>query len=146
MKSILIAAFLMGLHTMAWAPFLPPRPTAPKPHQIVLEYAEQYRVPASLALGIWTAEASRRTHPPDGRLGERGAFQVSRGAAKDAGCDWSKAREFRESVRCGLNFLVEAKRRCRSDWRAAAHYYNRGRCPTNGKVWAYAVSAGMPRI
>jgi len=114
----------------------------PGPQGYVEAAATRYGVPVPLALAVWQMESSQAVRVRDGRAKERGAFQVTEAAATDMGCNWRAMRRFRASVDCGMAYLASSLEKCRTPLRAA-HRYNRGHCPHNGKVWGYAQQVGL---
>ena len=141
MRPLILAALMAALlPSVAWGPIYKPYRVAELyPRAYVAVQAKKYEVPIPIALAVWEQEASMRINPPDGAAGERGAFQMMRKAAMDAGCNryWRDMRRFDLSVMCGLKYLSLSIKLCRSSIRGA-HRYNNGTCPKRGKVWAYA--------
>ena len=122
----------------------PPRTVYPvvfeqSPIGILTRLAERHGVPLANVLAIWQMEASKRLRPPNGEVGERGAFQVTKDVAADLGCPWDW--DFEHSAECGIRYYKIGLQRCR-DERRAGEFYNSGRCG-GLKPGAYAVKFGM---
>ncbi|KKM87014.1 hypothetical protein LCGC14_1273180 [marine sediment metagenome] len=143
MRVLLAGILLLLLPATAWGPLQHHYWEPPVEHAraYVEAKARQYGVPEELALAVWQMESSQRTEVQDGRANERGSFQVTEAAATDVGCRWSAMRLFRVSTDCGLRYLARSLALCGTNLHAA-HKYNRGHCPRNGKIWGYAQAVG----
>lgn len=135
------ALAVMLLPGLAWGPLQKQPPSHSTPREYVELQARQYGVPVPLAMAVWQMEASLRVKVPRGRAGERSAFQVTRDAALDMGCNWSRLDRFRVGVNCGMRYLARKIREC-GRLTHAAHAYNTGHCPRKGKVWGYGQDVG----
>ncbi len=141
----LVAAVLILFPSVArapWVPHLTPQVSFKNPAAFVVAEAVRRNVPPALALAVWHVEASRRTNPPDGLAGERGAFQCTRGAAIETGHAWKRMRDFSVSTACGLDYLARSLRQCGGGWLRASNRYNSGQCSRRGQTGEYARKIG----
>ena len=148
MRPLLLIFAALVIPAMAWGPIGSFRRLSPSPTEFVINTARLNNVPPSLALSIWEIEASLRSNPPrgikNGKPIARGAFQVTRAAAKDAGCEsmWPYMDKFGVSVTCGMRYLAMKLKACGRPT-LAAHAFYTGHCPRGGKIWGYAQDVGV---
>ena len=110
------------------------------PFDALIRLTREIGVPLPDALALWEVEASWRVNPPDGKVAnEKGAFQVTKDAAKDVKCIWS--RDFVYSAECGIRYYKKGLKKCTSR-RKAGVFYNSGRCGSD-KIGAYGVKFGL---
>lgn len=148
MRPLLLFYVALVIPTMAWGPIGSFRRSSPSPTEFVLTQARLNGVPAPLAMSLWDKEASLRSNPPrgikNGKPIARGAFQVTKAAAKDAGCEsmWPYMDKFGISVTCGMRYLAMKVKACGRPT-LAAHAYYTGHCPRSGKIWGYGQDVGV---
>ena len=135
---LMLAALLAMLALVVCQPIpvpaSPPASTRPTSSSAVVERAERrHGLPAGSLAQVWSMECSRQTVPGPAcrnKPGERGAFQMTRLAAQDVGCDWNllgQPGNFAYEAGCAAAYLKRQWRRC-GDIRRAQGAFNLGRC------------------